>query len=156
MTPPRASRTYLNLYFDLDRAEDLQLLTLLYALPVRHRGPAIKQVLTQWRAALPMTLNGRSVNVLQGAGKEMTATLYFDVQTGLLTRVVRYANSAMGRVPTQFDYEDYREVAGVKIPFKWTFAWVSGRDVVQLTDVQANVAIDAAKFGKPAPAVAPK
>ena len=45
MTPPRVSRTYLNLYFDLARTEDLQLLTLLYALPVRHRGPAIKQVL---------------------------------------------------------------------------------------------------------------
>jgi photosynthetic reaction center cytochrome c subunit len=71
-----------------------------------------------------------------------------------LTRVVRYANSAMGRVPTQFDYEDYREVAGVKVPFKWTFAWVSGRDVVELTEVQPNVAIDAAKFAKPAPAVA--
>ena len=85
-----------------------------------------------------------------------TATLYFDVESGLLTRVVRYANSAMGRVPTQFDFEDYREVAGVKIPFRWTFAWVSGRDIVELTDVQPNVAIDAAKFAKPAPAVAPK
>src|SRR6185436_6449655 len=117
----------------------------------------IKQSLTQWRARLPGEIAGRSVNVLQGTGTGgFTGTLYFDVETGLLTRVVRYANSAMGRVPTQFDYEDYRDVAGVKIPFKWTFAWVSGRDVVELTDVQPNVAIDAAKFGKPSPAVAPK
>ena len=115
----------------------------------------IKQSLGQWRANLPSEIAGRSVNVLQGTGTGgFTATLYFDVETGLLTRVVRYANSAMGRVPTQFDYEDYREVAGVKIPFKWTFAWVSGRDVVQLTEVQPNAAIDAAKFAKPAPAVA--
>jgi|KBSSwiStaDraftv2_1062776.scaffolds.fasta_scaffold13672_6 photosynthetic reaction center cytochrome c subunit len=112
----------------------------------------IKQVLTQWRAALPMTLNGRSVNVLQGTGKEMTATLYFDAQTGLLTRVVRYANSAMGRVPTQIDLDDYREVAGVKVPYKWSFAWTSGRDLYELTEVQANVAVDAAKFSKPLPA----
>jgi len=118
---------------------------------------SIKQALTQWRARLPGEIAGRSVNVLQGTGTGgFTGTLYFDVETGLLTRVVRYANSAMGRVPTQFDYEDYREVAGVKIPFKWTFAWVSGRDVVELTDVQPNVAVDAAKFGKPSPAVAPK
>jgi photosynthetic reaction center cytochrome c subunit len=117
----------------------------------------IKQSLSQWRANLPSEIAGRSVNVLQGTGTGgFTATLYFDVESGLLTRVVRYANSAMGRVPTQFDFEDYREVAGVKIPFKWTFAWVSGRDVVELTDVQPNVAIDAAKFAKPAPAVAPK
>jgi hypothetical protein len=117
----------------------------------------LKQSLTQWRANLPREIAGRSVNVLQGTGTGgFTATLYFDIETGLLTRVVHYANSAMGRVPTQYDFEDYREVAGVKIPFKWTFAWVSGRDVVQLTEVQPNVAIDAAKFGKPSPAVAPK
>ena len=114
----------------------------------------IKQSLGQWRANLPSEIAGRSVNVLQGTGTGgFTATLYFDVESGLLTRIVRYANSAMGRVPTQFDFEDYREVAGVKIPFRWTFAWVSGRDVVELTDVQPNVAIDAARFAKPAPAV---
>ncbi len=51
MTPPRASRTYLNLYFNLERTEDLQLLTLLYALPVTQRGPAIKQILRSGLAA---------------------------------------------------------------------------------------------------------
>ena len=114
----------------------------------------VKQVLGQWRANLPSSIAGRSVNVLQGTGAAGLATLYFDEESGLLTRVVRYANSAMGRVPTQIDYADYREVAGVKIPFKWAFAWVSGRDEVQLTEVQPNVAIAAAKFAKPAPAVA--
>jgi photosynthetic reaction center cytochrome c subunit len=113
----------------------------------------VKQTLTQWRAALPMTINGRSVNVLQGAGKEMTATLYFDAQTGLLTRVVRFANSAMGRVPTQIDFDDYRDVSGVKMPFKWSFAWTSGRDVYEWSEIQANASIDPAKFGKPKPAV---
>jgi len=117
----------------------------------------IKQSLSQWRAALPREIAGRSVNVVQGTGTGgLTATLYFDVETGLLTRVVRYANSAMGRVPTQIDFDDYREVAGVKLPFKWSFAWVSGRDDVVLTEVKPNVAIDAARFAKPAPAVAPR
>ena len=116
----------------------------------------IKQVLGQWRANLSTTIADRSVNVLQGTSSGgAVATLYFDAETGLLTRVVRYANSAMGRVPTQIDFEDYREVAGVKIPFKWSFAWLSGRDVIELSDVQANVPIDAAKFSKPAPAVRP-
>jgi len=113
----------------------------------------VKQALGQWRASLPREIAGRPVNVLQGTGAGgANATLYFDVESGLLTRVVRYANSAMGRVPTQIDFEDYREVAGVKIPFKWAFAWVSGRDEVQLSEVQPNVAIDAARFAKPAPA----
>jgi photosynthetic reaction center cytochrome c subunit len=117
----------------------------------------IKQVLGQWRAALPRDIAGRTVNVLQGTGTGgLTATLFFDVESGLLTRVVRYANSAMGRVPTQIDFDDYRDVAGVKVPFKWSLAWVSGRDVVELTEVQPNVMIDSAKFAKPTPAVAPK
>ena len=115
----------------------------------------VKQLLGQWRANLPMTIADRSVNVLQGTSTGgAVATLYFDVESGLLTRVVRYANSAMGRVPTQIDFADYREVAGVKVPFRWSFAWVSGRDVVELSEVQPNVAIDAARFAKPAPAVA--
>ena len=60
----------------------------------------VKQLLTNWRAALPREIAGRSVNVLQGTGTGgLTATLFFDVESGLLTRVVRYANSAMGRVP---------------------------------------------------------
>jgi hypothetical protein len=117
----------------------------------------VKQALGQWRANLPTTINERRVNILQGTSAAgAIATLYFDVETGLLTRVVRYASSAMGRVPTQIDLDDYRDVAGVKIPFKWSFAWVSGRDVIELSEVQANVAIDAARFGKPDPAVKPK
>src|SRR5206468_12054914 len=112
----------------------------------------VKPALGQWRASLPSEIAGRSVNVLQGTGAGgAVATLYFDEQSGLLTRVVRYANSVMGRVPTQIDFEDYREVAGVKIPFKWSFAWLSGRDVYELSEVQPNVPIDAAKFSKPTP-----
>ena len=114
----------------------------------------LKQVLGQWRANLPSSIAGRDVNVLQGtAAGGNHATLYFDVESGLLTRVVRYANSAMGRVPTQIDFGDYREVAGVKVPFRWSFAWVSGRDVIELSEVQPNVAIAATRFAKPAPAI---
>ena len=40
----------------------------------------------------------------------------FDRQSGLLTRVIHYPASAVGRVPTQIDYSDYRPVAGVMMP----------------------------------------
>ena len=110
----------------------------------------IRQSLSNWRVGFQSTLDGRSVNVLQGTGASgMIATFYFDSETGLLTRVIRYANSAMGRVPTQWDYSDYRPVAGVMIPYKFTYGWISGREEYTLTDVQPNVAIDSAKFGRP-------
>ena len=78
--------------------------------------------------------------------------LYFDEETGLLVRQVRFTEASLGRNMLQVDYDDYRDVAGVKIPFKWTVSWLSGRSVFELSNVQPNVAIDAAKFARPAPA----
>jgi len=92
----------------------------------------------------------RLVNVVQGTGpRDSLATLYFDQESGLLVRIVRYGRSPIGRVPTQIDYGDYREVNGVKMPYRLLFAWLGGRDAIQLTDVQTNVAIDSARFGRP-------
>ena len=122
----------------------------------------IKQFLNNWRVSYPENLDGpplvgngpnssHQVNVLQGRGPGgFIATFYFDKDSGLLRRMVRYANSAVGRVPTQIDYSDYRPVAGVQMPFKRTFGWVSGREEYVLTDIQANVPVDDVKFAKPA------
>ena len=92
----------------------------------------------------------RLVNVVQGTGpRGMLATLYFDQETGLLLRMVRYGKSPIGRVPTQVDYGDYRDVGGIKMPFRMIFAWMDGRDAIQLSEIQTNVQIDAAKFMPP-------
>jgi photosynthetic reaction center cytochrome c subunit len=116
----------------------------------------IKEFLDNWRVSFPTTLNGVDVRVVQGTGAAgLVATFYFDKQSGLLVRMTRYANSAVGRVPTQIDFSDYRPVAGVMIPFRWSYAWLSGRDDYTLTDVQPNVAIDPAKLGKPVAVVPP-
>ena len=76
--------------------------------------------------------------------------LYFDEQSGLLLRLVRYGETALGRLPTQLDYSDYRDVDGVKLPFRWTLARPSGRFTIQATEVKQNVPVDDAKFAKPA------
>jgi hypothetical protein len=111
----------------------------------------IKQALTNLRVGLPTTIDDKNVTVLQGNGPNGTlATLYFDDATGLLVRMVRHGRSPIGRVPTQVDYSDYREVGGIKFPFHWTFAWLDGRDTFEFADVKLNVPIDAAKFGEPA------
>jgi photosynthetic reaction center cytochrome c subunit len=67
-------------------------------------------------------------------------------------RLVRYAGSKVGRLPTQIDYADYRDVAGIKVPFRFKVTWLDGLEDVTLTDAQFNVPIDAAKFATPAPA----
>jgi len=65
--------------------------------------------------------------------------------------MIRYARSPVGRLPTQIDYSDYRDVAGIKVPFRWNVLWLDGRETVELTEVRPNVAIDNATFAKPAP-----
>ena len=131
----------------------------------------IKQVLGNLRVGLPAIIKDlpgpssqtskdsgaapaaeRLVNVVQGTGpRGLLVTLYFDKESGLLVRMVRYGKSPIGRVPTQVDFADYREVGGVKMPFRMIFAWMDGRDVIQLSEVQTNVPIDAAKFGRRPP-----
>jgi hypothetical protein len=109
----------------------------------------LKSLFQTWRVGTPVTIDGRETNVLQAREKGILATFYFDKETNLLTRMVHYADSMVGRVPTQIDYSDYRPVAGVKIAHKWTYGWVSGREEYQITEVQPNVQIDNARFGKP-------
>jgi photosynthetic reaction center cytochrome c subunit len=112
----------------------------------------IKQTLSQWRSGYPSTIGDRDVQIVQGTSAGgAPVKLYFDSQSGLLVRLVRYAELPVGQNPTQIDYADYRTVGntGVKMPFRWTVTWTDGRGVTQLRQVQTNVAIDAARFGKP-------
>ena len=108
------------------------------------------QALTSLRVGPPTTIADKDVTVVQGNGPNGTlATLYFDDASGLLVRIVRHGRSPIGRVPTQVDYADYRDVAGIKFPFHWTYAWLDGRDNFEFSDVKLNVPIDPAKFGEP-------
>ena len=110
----------------------------------------IKQVLNNWRVGLRRTIGNRDFLVVQGTGpRGLLATLYFDPQSYLLVRLVRYAPSPVGRVPIQIDYSDYRDVVGIKFPFEYKFSWLDGRYTAKLKEIKTNVAIDAAKFGQP-------
>ena len=92
------------------------------------------------------------VDVVQGTGpRGLLVTLYFDRQTGLLLRELRYSKGPIGRVPTQIDYADYRDVNGIKLPHRITYAWLDGRDSIVLSEIKTNVPIDEKKFGRPAP-----
>ncbi|HVN77287.1 MAG TPA: c-type cytochrome [Thermoanaerobaculaceae bacterium] len=77
--------------------------------------------------------------------------LYLDKETGLLLREERYAETALGYLPTQIDYADYRDVDGVKVAFRWTLARPSGRFTIQIESTQQNVPVDDARFAMPAP-----
>ncbi len=112
----------------------------------------IKTISNNWHTGPQESIGDRDFIVIQGSGpRGLLATLYFDAKTNLLTRMIRYTNSPIGRVPTQVDYSDYRDVGGIKFPFEYSFLWLDGRYTVKMTDIKTNVPIDAAKFGKPSP-----
>jgi hypothetical protein len=114
----------------------------------------IKQAITTPRVG-SSSIDDKDVVVVQGTanGGRSSTKLYFDKQSGLLVRQVRYADTMIGRVPIQVDYSDYRDVAGagVKLPFHVITTWTDGRSDVLLTSAETNVAIDAAKFNQPSP-----
>jgi len=115
----------------------------------------IKQAFSQWQVGAT-AIDDREVHVLRGTNpRQPPVNFYFD-ESGLLVRVVRFVDTAVGRVPTQIDYSDYREVSGVKMPFKWTVTWTNGQSTTELSEMQGNVSIDAARFARPAPARPPK
>ena len=115
----------------------------------------VKQAFSQWRVGAS-AIDDHEVRILQGTNpRQPPINLYFD-ESGLLVRMLRFADTPIGRVPTQIDYSDYREVSGVKMPFRWISTWTDGQATIELTEVQANVPIDAARLARPAPARKPQ
>ena len=110
----------------------------------------IRQAFSRWRVGRAV-LGDQEVLVVQALDSgQPVVNLYFD-PSGLLLRLVRWTQTPVGFVPTQIDYADYREVAGVKIPFHKTVTQTYMQMNIELTEVQPNVPVDAAKFARPAP-----
>jgi hypothetical protein len=118
----------------------------------------IKAAFAQWRLTAT-AIGDKEVWVLQGTNpRQNPVNFYFDQSSGLLMRVLRFVDTAVGRVPTQIDFSDYREVSGggVKMPFKWITTWTNGQGTSELTELKINVPVDAAKLARPAPAPRPQ
>ncbi len=81
--------------------------------------------------------------------------LYFDTESGLLVRMIRYAETPLGRNPSQVDFADYRVADGVKIPYRWTLARPGQRFTIQVSEVKQNVPVEDSQFAMPAPPAAP-
>lgn len=110
----------------------------------------IKKLLTDWRVGAPAVIDDRDMTLVQGTmNGKFPVNLYFDDESHLLARTVTYADSPVGLAPMEVDYSDYRELAGVKVPYKMIVTWLDGRSIILLTEAQANVAIDASRFARP-------
>jgi hypothetical protein len=110
----------------------------------------IRGAFTTWRVSGTI-IDDEPVDLLQGSNEgELPVNFYFD-DDGLLVRTVRWNRTAVGLVPTQVDYSDYKEVAGMKVPYKTVITWTDGQNTITLNEVRPNVPIDPARFARPAP-----
>ena len=111
---------------------------------------SIRQAFTEWQSSNTQ-IDKRLVQILQGSNAgSLPVNFYFDT-SGLLVRIVRWNRTAVGAIPTEIVYTDYRDVSGIKIPFRTVVTWTDGTDTMVLNDVAANVAIEPTRFARPAP-----
>jgi photosynthetic reaction center cytochrome c subunit len=110
----------------------------------------LKEIFPQLRRGHPETIGGVECETLNGNGPgRPPVRLYFDGNSGLLLRMVRYAETPVGRNATQIDYADYREMDGVKSPFRWTLSRANGRFTIQIAEARNNAVVEDARFLKP-------
>jgi photosynthetic reaction center cytochrome c subunit len=110
----------------------------------------LQNAFEQWQVSRAV-LDDREVRLLQGTNPgQLPVNLYFD-ESGLLVRSVRWSSTPVGTVPTQTDYSDYREVAGVRMPFRSVVTWTNGQNTIELTEVRPNAPIAPSRFARPAP-----
>ncbi len=78
---------------------------------------------------------GRSVHLVKNKTQNV---LYFDAETGLLTRI-----------GLQWDLQDYREVDGVKFPFRIATSRKGGESYFAFDKIEHNVPVDDRQFAIP-------
>jgi photosynthetic reaction center cytochrome c subunit len=115
-----------------------------------HLAAHLRQMFSETRTEVTEKIGDHDAYVVVGLREgKPPIRLYFDKESGLLVRLVRFGETALGWLPTEIDYADYRDVDGVKVPYRWTLARPSGRFTIQVNELKQNVPVDDGKFAKP-------
>jgi zinc protease len=111
----------------------------------------IKSLFETMRLDHNARLDGREVRVIEGRPfKGPAERLYFDVENGLLVRWdMARKQPNRGTVFVRVHLDDYKDVSGLKVPFKVRFAFESFSLMVMVEKLEHNIAIDDAIFHKP-------
>ena len=77
--------------------------------------------------------------------------LFFDVESGLLLRRVNVTNTMLGPLNVQWDFSDYRDVSGIKLPFVIHTSDVSSYDTVvrRFSEIKIDASVGENVFDVP-------
>ena len=108
----------------------------------------LKQAFAKWEISRSL-IDDKPVQLLRGTNpNQQPVNFYFDA-SGLLVRLQRWNETLVGPVATQYDYSDFRDVAGVKRPFKVVKTSTRNQVTMVIKEYRPNVAIDATRFARP-------
>ena len=101
-------------------------------------------------------MNGREAWLLVGEREGFPPIkLYFDQQTGLLIRQVRYAKTPIGQLPAQIDYSDFRPVEKIQFPHRISISQPNSREIIVFTIIHPNYPMNDVHFEPPRSATSP-
>jgi hypothetical protein len=122
----------------------------------------IRRVAMRYRPLKERPANLQVVGVEHVAGRDVyvatakidpitTWTLYFDAVTGLLRREMTTTETMLLPLPEQVDYDDYRDVSGVQLPFRVQISDGAPYATVTRTflEIRRNVPVEDAQFRPP-------
>lgn len=111
----------------------------------------VREIYKEFRVHPGEAIDGHATYLVSAAATpgHPAIRMYFDQETGLLLRLIRYTETALGRNPAQVDYAEYKETDGVKIPYRWTLARPSGAFTIHVDQAQQNVSVDEKLFEAP-------
>jgi len=116
----------------------------------------LRELYQEFKVLPGETIDGHATFLVTASGVSTPPLrLFFDQQSGLLLRLIRYSETPLGRNPLEVDYADYRDASGVKIPYQWTLTRTNGSFTIRVTSVQQNVPIDEKLFVVPAASETP-
>jgi photosynthetic reaction center cytochrome c subunit len=121
-----------------------------------YQGSRLATQYTNVIVASKEEINNRATYVISGTSPEGVREKFnFDVRTGLLLRRHIEEPTAFGWFPLDINFEGYREVDGVKIPFVVRLSSAGGawgvRTSYMVLEVHQNIPIDDEKFDHPSP-----
>lgn len=113
----------------------------------------LKEQFTSTRVRTGEKINDRPTYMVIGTTPDKRQErLFFDAETGLLLRRISYLQTLIGLIPDQIDFEDYRDVDGVKFPFSLRVAALDVGNPVStrtFSEMKLNTAVDESKFNMP-------
>jgi hypothetical protein len=99
----------------------------------------------------------REAYVVENATATKTERYYFDSQTGLLLRKATLNHTVLMPFPDQVDFDDYREVDGVRMPFRIVYSAIDTYDswTRTFTQIKRNIPVEDRLFAIPSPSPSP-